>query len=82
LQGQQEKILLVLILEKLRHKMSCRMKVWNIIFSVLVKCVIKDTLTFDSQCCEIMKKGLGRLVKNAFRTSNNVYILNEIKGEK
>jgi len=43
---------------------------------------IKQRITFDSQGCEIRKKGSGRLVENAYRTSNNVYILNEIKEEK
>jgi hypothetical protein len=28
------------------------------------------------------KKGLGRLLANANRTTSNVYILDEVKGEK
>jgi hypothetical protein len=39
-------------------------------------------LTFNSQGCEIRKEGSRRLVESAYRTSNNVYILNEIQGEK
>jgi hypothetical protein len=45
-------------------------------------CDEEHTLTFYSQGCEIKKKGLGRLVENAYRTLNNVYILNDIKEEK
>ena len=30
---------------RLKLRMSCMLKVWNTIFSVLVKCVIKDTLS-------------------------------------
>jgi hypothetical protein len=39
-------------------------------------------LTFHSKVCEIRKACSGRLVANANRTSNNVYILDEVKGEK
>jgi hypothetical protein len=39
-------------------------------------------LTFHSKGCEIRKAGLGRLVENANRIPSNVYILDEVKGEK
>jgi hypothetical protein len=39
------------------------------------------TLTFDSQGCEMRNKGSGILVENEYITSNNIYILNDIKGE-
>jgi hypothetical protein len=39
-------------------------------------------LTFNSKGCEIRKAGSGRLVENENRTPSNVYILNEVKGEK
>jgi hypothetical protein len=62
----------VLYVEGLEHNL----------LSVSQMCDQGHTLTFDSQGCEIRKKGSGRLVENAYRTSNNVYILNEIQGEK
>jgi len=39
-------------------------------------------LTFHSKGCEIRKVGSGRLVENANITLRNVYILDEVKGEK
>jgi hypothetical protein len=39
-------------------------------------------LTFHSNSCEIRKGGSGRLVTNANKTLSNVYILDEVKGEK
>jgi hypothetical protein len=39
-------------------------------------------LTFHSKGCEIRKIGLGRLFENANRTLRNVYVLDEVKGEK
>jgi hypothetical protein len=53
----------------------------HILLSVSQMCNQGHTLTVDSQSYEIRKKGSGRLVENAYRTSNNVYILNEIQGE-
>jgi hypothetical protein len=41
-----------------------------------------DTLTFDSRECEIRKENSDKLVAKAIRTPNNVYILDEINGEK
>jgi hypothetical protein len=40
------------------------------------------TLTFESQECEIIKENLGKLVSKEIRTPNNIYILDEINGEK
>jgi hypothetical protein len=39
-------------------------------------------LTFHSKGCEIRKAGSGRLVANANKTPSNVYVLDEVKGEK
>jgi hypothetical protein len=36
-------------------------------------------ITFNSQGCETRKEGSGILVESAYRTSNNVFILNEIQ---
>jgi hypothetical protein len=40
------------------------------------------TLTFNTQECKIRKENSGKLVAKAIRTPNNVYILDEINGEK
>jgi hypothetical protein len=52
------------------------------LLSVIQMCDQGHNLTFHFQGYEIKKKGSRRLVENAYRISNNVYILNEIKGEK
>jgi hypothetical protein len=39
-------------------------------------------LTFNSRECDIRKANSGKLVSKAILTPNNVYILNEINGEK
>jgi hypothetical protein len=45
--------------------------------------VTKDhTLTFESQKCKIRKVNSGKLVAKEIRTPNNVYILDDINGEK
>ena len=49
------------------------------------KCQMRDqgyNLRFYSKECEIRKADLGRLVEKASRTPSNVYILDEVKGEK
>jgi hypothetical protein len=38
-------------------------------------------VTFESQKCEITKKGSGKLVSTAARTSINIYVLSEIGNE-
>jgi hypothetical protein len=43
--GMDGKGTLVLIMEILKQIMYCMLKGWNIIFLVLVKCVIKDILS-------------------------------------
>jgi len=40
------------------------------------------TLTFDSHECEIRRSKSGKLVGRAVKTPSNVYILEEIKGER
>jgi hypothetical protein len=44
--------------------------------------VIKDTLIFDSQKCEIRSEKYGRMITTTLRTPNNIYILDEVKEEK
>jgi hypothetical protein len=44
--------------------------------------VIKDTISHLTLKDEIRKEGSGILVVSAYRTLHNVYILNEIQGEK
>jgi hypothetical protein len=39
-------------------------------------------VTFDSQKCEIIKEGSGRLIATTERTSSNIYVLSEIGNEK
>jgi hypothetical protein len=62
----------VLYVEGLKHN----------ILSVSQMCDQGYNLTFHSKGCEIRKAGSGRLVENAKETSSNVYILDEVKGEK
>jgi hypothetical protein len=39
-------------------------------------------LTFDSQKCEIIKEGSGKLVATTTRSSSNIYVLRKIGNEK
>jgi hypothetical protein len=40
------------------------------------------SITFNSQECKIRKEDSGKIVAREIRTPNNVYILDEINGEK
>jgi hypothetical protein len=51
------------------------------LLSVCQMCNQGYTLQFNSEKCEIMKEGLGKLVATMIRTSNNIYVLNEIGKE-
>jgi hypothetical protein len=52
------------------------------LLSVSQMCDQGHKVTFDSQNCEIKKKGSGKLVATAARTSSNIYVLSEIENEK
>jgi len=52
------------------------------LLSVSQMCDQGHNITFNSQGCETSKEGSGILVESAYRTSNNVFILNEIQAEK
>jgi hypothetical protein len=54
----------------------------NNILSVCQMCDQFYNLTFHSIGCEIKKATSGRLVENTNRTSSDVYIIDEFKGEK
>jgi hypothetical protein len=52
------------------------------ILSVSQMCDQGHKFTFDSQKCEIIKEGSGKLVATTARTSSNIYVLSEIGNEK
>jgi hypothetical protein len=52
------------------------------LLSVSNMCDQGQTLTLDSQECKIRKESSGKLVTKAIRTQNNVYIIDEVNGEK
>ena len=70
LDNGKTKIENVLYVEDLKHNL----------LNVSQMCDQVQTLTFNSQVCEIRKVGLERLVAKSIRTSSNIYDLNEIKG--
>jgi hypothetical protein len=59
----------VLYIDSMKHNL----------LSVSQMCDKEHNITFNSHGFEIRKEGLGRLVASAHRTSNNVYMLNEIQ---
>jgi hypothetical protein len=64
------------------EKVMCVENLKHNILSVIQMCDQGHTLTFDSQACEIRKQNSGKLIAKAIKTSNNVYILDEIDGKK
>jgi hypothetical protein len=66
LNNEKTKIENVLYVDGVKHNL----------LSVSQMCDQGHNLTFNYQGCEIRKEGSGRLVASAYRTSNNVYILN------
>ena len=62
----------VLYVEGLKHNL----------LSVSQMCDQGYNLTFHSKGCEIRKAGSGRLVENENKIESNVYVLDEVKGEK
>jgi hypothetical protein len=62
----------VLYVEGLKHNLPSLRKM----------CDQGYNLTFHSKGCDIRKVGSGILVANANKTPSNVYILNEVKGDK
>jgi hypothetical protein len=52
------------------------------LLSVIQMCDQGHKVTFDSEKCEIIKEGSGKLVTTATRTSSNIYVLREIVNEK
>jgi hypothetical protein len=61
----------VLCVENLNHNL----------LSVSHMCDQGNTLTFDSQECEIRKENLGKLAAKEIKSPKNLYILYEINGE-
>jgi hypothetical protein len=62
----------VLLIEDMKHNL----------LSVSQICDQGHTLVFYSQKCEIRSEKYGRMVATTLRTPNNIYILDEVKGEK
>jgi hypothetical protein len=62
----------VLYVEGLKHNL----------LSVILMCDQGYNLTFQSKGCEMRKTCSERLVPNENINSSNVYVLNEVKGEK
>jgi hypothetical protein len=54
----------------------------NNTLSVIQMCDQQHKILFDSEKCEIIKEGSGKLVATTKRTSNNIYVLNEIRKGK
>jgi hypothetical protein len=69
--GIKTKDVLGLLVEDMKHN----------ILSVSQMCDQGHKLMFDSQKCEIIKEGSGRVVSTTVRTSINIYLLNEIGNE-
>lgn len=79
----KEMTLLVWIKEKQKPRMFYMLKGWSKTSQVWIKCVTKGTLShfiFWRMWCEIKKDG--KLIADAYRTANNLYIINEIKSNK
>jgi hypothetical protein len=62
----------VLLVEDMKHNL----------LSVSQMCEQGHKVSFDSQMCEIIREGSGKLAATATRTSNNIYVLSEIGNEK
>jgi hypothetical protein len=62
----------VLLVEDMKHNL----------LSVSQMCDQGHKVTFDSQKCEIIKEGSGKLIVTTARTSSNIYVLSEIGNEK
>jgi transposase InsO family protein len=62
----------VLLVEDMKHNF----------LSLSQMCDQCHKVTFDSQKCEIRKKGSGKFITIAARTSSNIYVLSEIGNEK
>jgi hypothetical protein len=52
------------------------------LLTVIQICDQGHKVTFDSQKCEIKREGSGKLVSTTAITSNNIYVLSEIRNEK
>jgi hypothetical protein len=62
----------VLLVEDMKHN----------ILSVIQMCDQGHKVTFDSQKCEIIKEGSGKLIATTVITSRKIYVLSEIGNEK
>ena len=70
--GEKVKAKYVLLAENMKHDL----------LSVSQMCDQGRILIFDSQKCEVRKEKFGKLVATTHITPQNVYILDEVKGEK
>jgi hypothetical protein len=62
----------VLLIEDMKHELISVSQIYG----------QGHTLIFYSQQCEIRSEKIGSMVSTALRTPNNIYILDEVKGEK
>jgi hypothetical protein len=62
----------VILVEDMKHNL----------LSVSQMCDQGHKVTFNSQKCEIRKKGSGKLIATTARISSNIYVLSEIGNEK
>jgi hypothetical protein len=70
--NKNEKAENVLLVKDMKHNL----------LSVSQMCDQVHKVDFDSQKCEIRKKGLGILISTTAITSSNIYVLSEIGNEK
>ena len=62
----------ILFIENMKHNM----------LSVSQTCDQGHIITFTSKYCKIQREGVGKLVATTSRTTNNIYMLDEIKRER
>ena len=62
----------VLLIENMKHNL----------LSVSQMCDQGHVLTFTLKDCKIQREELGKLVATAYRTPNNIYMLDEMKRER
>jgi len=70
--SEKSKVENVFLIEDMKHNL----------LSVSQICDQGHTLVFDSQKCEIRSEKSGRMDSTKLMTPNNMYILDEVKGEK
>jgi hypothetical protein len=70
--SEKAKVKIVLLIEYIKENL----------LNVIQICDQGHTLSFDSRKCEIRSEKSGGLVSTTLRTPNDIYIFDELKGEK